>query len=308
MGSLQLVNAFLLVALIKSGLGQLPQNDCFPRFKYNFFQGQFIGLVEVRHPASSNHTLILQFSQRGYHEFTDYVGTISLVDDDETTQNNLRQGLPVRYRVDFPIPTVPPKITSMRLNDLELCGGSEYGKPRTGITLRITWSTPYVSVYGVNPQPVPSRPNQNWGQEEGPRVYRPSQPRVTNDEDSYGGNNGSLPTISTPGRGTVPQQTFPNPVRTNTQQQPVANPGRSSVPQQTTRRPEDLAPQQRGSSSGIPCGVERTSTTPLIFQGKNLERGQLPWLVAIFERRDSNGPAFICGGSLISTSTVLSAA
>ncbi|XP_052850176.1 enteropeptidase [Drosophila gunungcola] len=309
MSPLQLLIALLLVALIKSGLGQLPQNDCFPRFKYNSFQGQFIGLVEVRHPPANNHTLILQFSQLGYHDFSNNVGSISLVDDDETTQKNLRQGFPVRYRVDFPIPTIPPKITSMRLNDIELCGGSEYRKPRTGITLRITWTTPYVSVFEVNPQPLPSRPDPVWRQEEGPQP-EPSDwtyntpPRITNNEERFGGNNGSLQLFPSPGRGPVPQQTVSNPTprkpvpipgTINTPQQPVTNPGRSSAP-------------QASSSNGIPCGIERTSTTPLIFQGRNLQRGQLPWLVAIFERRESNGPAFICGGSLISTSTVLSAA
>jgi len=53
------------------------------------------------------------------------VGKISMVDTDETTQNNLRNGFPIRYRVDFPIPTIPPKITGMQVNGIELCGGVE---------------------------------------------------------------------------------------------------------------------------------------------------------------------------------------
>lgn len=38
-----------------------------------------------------------------------------------------------------------------------------------------------------------------------------------------------------------------------------------------------------------------------------MARGQLPWMVALFERVE-NGVTFFCGGTLISASTVLSAA
>ncbi|XP_017076703.2 enteropeptidase [Drosophila eugracilis] len=326
MSPLQLLTVPLVVLLIGSALGQLPFNGCSKLFQYQGYQGQFIGLVKVRHPIGDNQTLIVQFSQPGYHEFTNYVGSIALVDDDETTQQNLRQGLPIRYRVDFPIPTVPPKITSIELNGNELCGAQQYPKPRTGITLRITWTPSYTSVYGVNPQPVPSRPQQpwqqgensevfgvntqplpsaaqpSWRQEENPNDYvetrprpRPNQPTVEDNSASMGWSNDSLPGFPNSGGRTVPPQG-------------TTNSGRVSEPQQTTRIPDVLVPQQNNPSGTIPCGRERASITPLIFQGKNLERGQLPWLVAIFERRESNGPAFICGGSLISTTTVISAA
>ncbi|XP_016938556.4 serine protease 42 [Drosophila suzukii] len=316
MSPLQLVTALLVISLIESGLGQLPRNGCAPRFEYQGYQGQYIGLVKVRHPLVSNQSLILQFSQPGYHDFTDNVGKISMVDTDETTQNNLRNGFPIRYRVDFPIPTIPPKITGMQVNGIELCGGVEYPKPRTGITLLITWVT-----YGVSLVPSPG-------------VYResePTQPRIPDRGEDIWRSNESIPTFSNPGwstatqqatpnrntvaqdlninpnRGTVPQQRINNPVRPTAPQQTIRN----TDPPQTFRNNEERVSQETASSEEYPCGRERrqkTITSPLIYQGTSLERGQLPWLVAIFERRESNGPRFICGGSLISTSTVLSAA
>ncbi|EDX12979.1 GD20443 [Drosophila simulans] len=318
MSTHQLVTVLLLVSLTNLVLGQLPRNGCSGRFQYQGYQGQYIGLVEVRHPEVNNQTLILQFSQQGYHDFEDYVGSISLVDNDEVTQENLRQGLPIRYRVDFPIPTIPPKIISMQLNGVQLCSGGVYPKPRTGITLRITWTPSYISVFGVNPQPVPTRPRPAW-QDESPQIdyreTRPSQPRLEDNGELFGSTNESLPAFQNPGWGTAPQQANPNrgitsqpEIPSPVPQRPTPNPSRSNAPQQAARNPVDLVPQQNPSSNGIPCGRERASTTPLIFQGKSLQRGQLPWLVAIFERRESNGPAFICGGTLISTSTVLSAA
>jgi len=70
MSPLQLVTALLVISLIESGLGQLPRNGCAPRFEYQGYQGQYIGLVKVRHPLVNNQSLILQFSQPGYHDFT----------------------------------------------------------------------------------------------------------------------------------------------------------------------------------------------------------------------------------------------
>ncbi|KAH8343932.1 hypothetical protein KR084_001988 [Drosophila pseudotakahashii] len=317
MSPLQLVTAFLLVSRIKSILGQVPRNGCSPQFEYQGYQGQYIGLVKVRHPMVNNHTMILQFSQPGYHEFTDYVGSIAMVDDDNRVHNNLRNGLPIRYRVDFPIPTIPPKITSMEVNGIEICGGSEYPKPRTGITLRISWET--FGSYGVNqPQPVPIRPVQPWRPEEQSqntpidfRDTEPTQPRIPSaGEDIWRGND-SLQSFPNPGWATAPQQTSTNRGTVNRGTAPpqtVRNPNRVVDSQPMIRNPEVLVPQQNFPSNEIPCGRERASTTPLIFNGKSLDRGQLPWLVAIFERRESNGPRFICGGSLISTSSVLSAA
>ncbi|XP_043654598.1 CLIP domain-containing serine protease B9 [Drosophila teissieri] len=319
MSPLQLVTVLLLVSLINLALGQLPRNGCSPWFQYQGYMGQYIGLVKLRHPVANNQTLILQFSQEGFHNFDEYVGSISLVDDDYVTQENLRQGLPIRYRVDFPIPTIPPKITSMQLNGVELCGGLEYPKPRTGITLRITWSPSYTLTFEANPQRVPPRSHPTWPQEGSPQIdnsgTRPSQPRVEDNGDIFVGNNESLPAFQNPGWGTAPQQANPiigtiPPLRITNPAPPrtTPDPGRSSAPQQAVRSPVELVPQQNPSSNGIPCGRERASITPFIFQGESLQRGQLPWLVAIFERRESNGPAFICGGTLISTSTVLSAA
>ncbi|XP_017047248.1 coagulation factor XI [Drosophila ficusphila] len=329
MSSLQLVIVVLLVALIKSGLGQLPRNGCSPRFEYQGYNGQYIGIVTVRHPLVTDHSLILEFSQPGYHQFTDYVGRVSLVEDDTTTQENLRQGNPIQYRVDFPIPTVPPKITNMVLNNKELCGGSVYPKPRTAITLTITWTTSHSSVYGAVPQPV--SPSPIWQQAEEPQNatnnYRqnfPNQPRLTENNVDIDWGNGSFsnseigtqpqtnrrvnqPAKTNRDRNTATQQSSVNANRATVPQQSSVNANRVTLPQQSNFA-RNSVPQQTGSSNGIPCGRERASITPFIFHGTSLQRGQLPWLVAIFERRESNGPAFICGGSLISTSTVLSAA
>lgn len=49
------------------------------------------------------------------------------------------------------------------------------------------------------------------------------------------------------------------------------------------------------------------TVTPLIFGGDQIERGQWPWLTALYTYMD-NALSFRCGGSLISTKLVLTAA
>lgn len=52
------------------------------------------------------------------------------------------------------------------------------------------------------------------------------------------------------------------------------------------------------------CGVGN-SVSPLIYGGEEVTRGEFPWLTAIYQK--SAGLKFLCGGSLISSRTVLSA-
>ncbi|CAB3222120.1 unnamed protein product [Arctia plantaginis] len=64
--------------------------------------------------------------------------------------------------------------------------------------------------------------------------------------------------------------------------------------------------QQTPSSSNIECGVVG-GKIPLIVQGTPYNRGDVPWLVAIY-RNTRNDLAFICGGTLVSDRHVITAA
>ncbi|TMW46184.1 hypothetical protein DOY81_008736 [Sarcophaga bullata] len=52
------------------------------------------------------------------------------------------------------------------------------------------------------------------------------------------------------------------------------------------------------------CGMS-TSVSPLVYGGQEVTRGEFPWLTAIYQK--SAGLKFMCGGSLLSSRTVLSA-
>lgn len=115
-----------------------------------------------------------------------------------------------------------------------------------------------------------------------------------------------LPTSNFPSGQTFqfqPSQT-PRPVRPVQQTRPV----QPQFPSRVEPEPNEI--EQSGNSAPLNeiCGRERATSTPLIFQGRSLERGQLPWLVGLFERNRDLSLLFFCGGTLISASTVVSAA
>ncbi|KAH8278705.1 hypothetical protein KR018_007540 [Drosophila ironensis] len=308
MRSLPLVIALvLLVILPRRALGQLPRNYCSRYFEYQGFNGQYIGLVRVSfNPIYNNHTLFLEFSQPGYHELN-YVGPLDTVDDDNTIQENLRLGGTIKYRVDFPFPNIPPKITSIRLDDdPPLCRDSQYAPPSTAIALQHTLT---------------------MGGQFGVPIVRPQQGRNPSRNNPNRIPSGPSREVSAPPQQSNPPTSFsdfeneylrePSWGNSSTNREPKTSAGfitdkpktQSAVAEFNDVKPEPISRGPSLESNSIPCGRERTSTTtPLIFLGQSLERGQLPWLVGIFERRERNGPRFFCGGTLLSTLTVLSAA
>lgn len=64
------------------------------------------------------------------------------------------------------------------------------------------------------------------------------------------------------------------------------------------------------SPSCIPvCGEKRVTANTLIVNGRNVERGNYPWMVAIYRLdEDSNTYINVCGGSLLRPNIVLTAA
>ncbi|KAH8382447.1 hypothetical protein KR009_003540 [Drosophila setifemur] len=344
MRSLSLVSVLpLVILLLEPGLGQLPRNYCSDFFQYQGYQGQYIGLVRVAHnPATNNHTLFLEFSQTGYHQFvSDYVGAVVTLDDDDTIRDSLRRGNRIRYRVDFPIPSVPPKITGIQIDDdLPLCEDSQckqrsqqdsskalakmyifffaVSPPSTGITLQHSMQNSLVPLSGLIPRPQqnrnPIRTNPTWNPPNrniGNNIAEDVRPQTFG---NWTGTVEEQPVSQAP-----PQPTRPGPTRSSSPPW-TTPPSRNRAPSRSNNNDEfeveklfqnslSPAPGPSRSTEAITCGRERTSTTtPLIFGGQRLERGQLPWLVGIFERRENNGPQFFCGGSLISASTVLTAA
>jgi len=64
--------------------------------------------------------------------------------------------------------------------------------------------------------------------------------------------------------------------------------------------------QALGAPSNIRCGYEKKANG-LIFGGENVNRSQIPFIVALFDKTDGSG-SFFCSGSIISYRHVITAA
>lgn len=60
----------------------------------------------------------------------------------------------------------------------------------------------------------------------------------------------------------------------------------------------------RNTRQASTCGVPRTQGIGLIIGGQNIERGSLPWMVALLGK-SSGRFTFFCSGTLISKKTVV---
>lgn len=65
-------------------------------------------------------------------------------------------------------------------------------------------------------------------------------------------------------------------------------------------------PPQKTPTSNIECGMVAGGNhyMPLVYNGTPYNRGDLPWLVAIYKSRGST-IGFICGGTLVSNRHVV---
>lgn len=51
------------------------------------------------------------------------------------------------------------------------------------------------------------------------------------------------------------------------------------------------------------CGKKRAEATTLVIDGQNVTKGDFPWQVALYRKKDNQ---LICGGSLISQFLIIS--
>ncbi|XP_060806597.1 CLIP domain-containing serine protease B9 isoform X4 [Amyelois transitella] len=115
------------------------------------------------------------------------------------------------------------------------------------------------------------------------------------------------PTPAAPTRPTQPQTDYnvfypENTQATRPQTQPAPAPTFPSVPPRLPSAIDSIPTQ-------VECGVVAggNERLPLIYNGQSYSRGDWPWLVALYKRKDGS-LTFICSGTLISDRHVVSAA
>ncbi|KAH8344234.1 hypothetical protein KR084_008359 [Drosophila pseudotakahashii] len=303
MCQLQLLGFLITILQISFINGQrLPYIECPGIFRYLGHQNEYIGHLKlILDSAYVENEVRIEMSQPGRRRPAT-AGQLNFLEDEDSLYYNLRNNEPINYRIDFPTRGVVPKLTRVMLNGEIVCDAEELPPPSIRLSLSRTLRTtsPLAAVPQRTDPPLWSRdPPRNFSRDYDEQVptqrTRPQPPPPPPPQRNIGVYEERQP----------PQRTPPPP-----RQQPQWRP-ESEL--QTSVRPPPLIPpaqsfpfQTIGQLNGI-CGREKTIQTPFIHGGNEVERGQLPWMTALFEQvgKEYN---FLCGATLISARTVISAA
>ncbi|XP_069683971.1 serine protease gd-like [Periplaneta americana] len=270
-----------------------PNSACPDVFKYEQDRsGDVHGIISVPNPypivaiGISVEIYVASFATR------DRKGSLELVNSLNEEWQRMRTGekYSVLYRLNFPVSSPLPTIKSITVNNEVICQGSRpdsswlthtyrhslFSQDCTSSSLDCPGNIMQTGPSFVTPRPTP-RPTA-------PPTLRPTRPITRR------------PTPPPPTTRPIPPPTS-RPTLPPTQEIPP------NIP--PTRAPE--RPREPAGNAGSQCGVPVERTNPLIFYGKDTKRGQWPWHAALYEFRTFD-LVYICGGTFVSTRTVITAA
>ncbi|XP_077298829.1 serine protease gd-like isoform X2 [Arctopsyche grandis] len=288
---------FYLSVLIIGIAGQ--ESPCPNLFRYEYGGNQWFGVIRIPSSSFGSQIAMTVSMSLGAQLPTSYVGKIEVEGSDQEISQIIQRGGTVTYKLHFPLRSPVPKVTSIEINNRLYCSGppevfSNSAQYITTITLDHTLSTVAYGGSGnrrpVNPQNFPpSRPAYR------PPVYEPTdydlpvyQPPPTTT---------AKPQIYQPVY-TIPPQ-VDNSIYTTTTPKPVYV--RPTNPPPIPEFIESIDVQQCGKATAP------LSTNALIKGGEATERGEWPWLGALFSIKSAS-TSFICSGSLISSTDIITAA
>lgn len=228
------------------------------------------GIVKVDCPDDTTIQLHVELSVG--NQVQGYNGDLVLAASREETIQNIIHRKPIMYRLNFPRwYNYPPKVTKIMLNGMLICQGPPIDikavRILTTINLHHTLKLNIAPDWRIfNPPPVAESTNLPMN----PTIdFRPSSPPiVTRSTTEF--------TLITPEQQPQPTQQLP------------------------------WLPDRGGFGvNDDQCGITSVTNT-LIAHGRDVLRGEYPWLVAIFQVKNL-GPEFVCGANLISHRHVITA-
>ncbi|XP_055541191.1 serine protease gd-like [Wyeomyia smithii] len=219
------------------------------------------------------------------------IGSITLIKSREETFNDISQGLPAQYRVNFPLQNIIPWVLSIAVNGQTICIGSRaQGRVVTTINLAHTLYTQLHAPPGGNNNGFQfQRPAENAVQPVPP--YRPEV---------------EVPQTNQPW---FPQPQTVRPIHVQQkpiEQRPVTRPAITRPDQSISyQRPERPPVEQ---TSQFVCGKTPSSLNSLSINGERVVKGQFPWVVPLFDRTQRLNPKYICGSTIITKQHLITAA
>ncbi|KAJ0173208.1 hypothetical protein K1T71_011384 [Dendrolimus kikuchii] len=279
----------ILVLVCVNGQAQSP---CPGTFDYQSDGYNMYGVINIQPngPVSyvnikANFTIATQLP-------TNYYGSLEPLQQNDI-ERRLARGFPIKYKVNFPVSSPLPVLTSIVANGKLLCHGPGDipGRNQIVTTINLEHVLTLSSGPGYSPFITDFVVPENL-YESGPSY---SVSKVPVDPE-------------------VLFATVPVAVTTN---QARPTPGISIVPPVSTASTKDFTVTQQINAdrpeevteedTTVECGVASSGANALIIHGDEYLRGDWPWVVALFKKNKQN-LMFICSGTLVSEWHVISAA
>ncbi|GAB0099245.1 Serine protease gd [Sergentomyia squamirostris] len=311
-----IVSSVLAVICVVDAQVSSPCPNIF-QYHHNGYEPE--GVLEVPSPPIGGKLELHVFLTVPVQLPSNYVGSLELSDSQEVALDRLKSGLPVRYRVKFPISNPIPRLKSITYNGNIICHGDQNVRPPPGsyltnirldhmLTTRLNNNPPFEDTDTFSNH----YPTQN-------NFYRNDTNPFFDSSNPYN------PSYNNEGNNYIQPTPSPTPYYPPYQPEPITPPP-SPPPQQpsyvrpqhynpffSNKNQEQDEPYNRFSdsiaSSNQVCGKidSRFSVTPLIFGGEEFPKGSWPWLVAVHVYKGAQF-SFVCGGTLVSHNLIVSAA
>lgn len=305
------VLALVITLVVGSSLtrAQYLQSPCPDIFTYQvdpntrqIFGYVEIGNIQVGQTAKLNIDLSIatQLAQNN-------VGSITLVKTREATFNDIVNGNPAQYRVNFPLQNILPSVLNIALNGQTICTGSRaQGRVITTINLEHTLYT------RLEPNGFPANNGfmANNGFQNNNNGFQYQRPVDTSNELSYPVRPQQQQPVQRPQQQPLlqPQPTRPRPTRPQviytepTTQRPTFI---QPVPTRPAPARTTIAPPPTNYACGKPSS---SSFNRLSFNGERVDKGQFPWIAPLFDQAQPQAPAYFCGSTIISNKHLITAA
>ncbi|KAJ2940195.1 hypothetical protein O0L34_g11761 [Tuta absoluta] len=257
-----------------------------------------------------------------------YVGRITPLAGGINQLQDFNRGVPLQYRIDFPVTSPLPRLTSLTANGDLLCEGpSDIPGPNQYVATTSLQHTLFLKGgsdpgYFQYPQPE-AKPETDFDFFNNDDGHQTQIFTFNND----GNRDGTWNTIMIPNRPEYerpvtqpPRRTRPPPPPPQYYPEVMTQPPPQYYPEVITQPPtpprpaqtpppfRPPQPQPQPQPSFSECGiVSGGNEMPLIYNGQSFNRGDWPWLVAIYKRKDGS-LTFICSGTLVSDRHVVTAA
>ncbi|XP_055610357.1 chymotrypsin-like protease CTRL-1 isoform X2 [Uranotaenia lowii] len=265
-----------------SARGRFLPSPCPDTFSYQIDPrtNAVYGLIEVKNLQMGKVAKLIVDLSIAMHLPKTNVGSIALVKSRESTFNDIIQGLPIQYRVNFPVQHILPAVVSISLNGQTICSGYRTSQGRVITTINLE-HTLYSQLQ-----------SQKLSQVAGEFLY----PDLVAD-------GGVEMDLSMPSKFAPIQTRFDGP---KTLLRPPlfatfkpSRPGLVSPVRSTASPP----------TSNYACGKPSSSFAQrLTINGELVDKGQFPWNVPLFDRDHPHSPKFVCGSTIITRRHLITAA